>query len=372
MMYVEALNEAMSVENIKQVDIVNNTGLKKAHVSKIVAGSIEPGFAHLFAVVRYVIPFGYTSIMDEFSLQVTKRDSVISAFEYATYFNRVDLLTKLIDKFSDHKKKEYEEFASVYRLINSVMGADELIEQCRELYGKVKSEEMRVKLFAVESLLYYKSNDVNTMLRISEKLRGKIDKLNDSFFKDVLLSRVNAVYASGLLYNEGDTDAVREAIAQVLASPVSSEASIAASYHTLGHSYIFTDFDKALENLRYAASSYDRCGNYIMAREVLTNDIPFLKNLNNLSFDLEGVCAEERLHYYVNCGDVAKAKEALKQVQDTDCPYVKTYVAVLENDVPSLLKAHLSFVKRGNLFFARIVEKAVEKQQKIIETGIAK
>ncbi|GIN10158.1 hypothetical protein J26TS2_00250 [Shouchella clausii] len=372
MMYVEALNEAMSAENIKQVDIVNNTGLKKAHVSKIVAGSIEPGFAHLFAVVRYVNPFGYTSIMDEFSLQVTKRDSVISAFEYATYFNRGDLLTKLIDKFSDHKKKEYEEFAYVYRLINSDLGVDELIEECRELYGKLKSEEMRVKLFAVESLLYYKSNDVNTMLRISERLKSKIEKLNDSFFKDALLSKVNAVYASGLLYNEGDVETVRECISQVLTSPVSSEESIAATYHTLGHSYIFSDFDKALENLRYAVSSYERNGNYLMAREVTTNDIPFLMNLNDLTFGLEDVCAEERLHYYVNRGDVTRAKEVLREIKDMDCPYVKTYVAALENDVPGLLKAHLSFVKRGNLFFARIVEKAVEKQQKIIETGIAK
>ncbi|UTR05194.1 AimR family lysis-lysogeny pheromone receptor [Alkalihalobacillus sp. LMS6] len=361
MQYVESLSNAMIENNIKQVDIIKATGLKKAHVSKIVAGSIEPGFLHLFSVIKYVMPERLTEVMDEFSLEVSNKESIMSSFEYATYYDRVELLKSLMSIYKESSKRDMQEFVSVYELVNSDKKPDDLIELYREVYGSLKSKEMQVKVYTCESLLYYRSNDVITMIKMAERIISKVSDLNETFFKYALAAKIKAAFATGSLYNEGDIHLVREVCDEVISNPVTSNMTLAATYHTLGHSYLYENHPLALKNLETAVNFYELCGNKGMVNEVRSNDIPFLNNIHNMTFDLTNVCAEERLHYYARKGDRENFNQVISKIDDLSTPYIKSYTAMMDKDLMNLFEAHISFLRMGNLFFAKFVQLATEK-----------
>lgn len=352
---INKLKEEMRNKGIRQVDIVNATKLNKSYVSKVLKNTIEPSFSQMFSIINFVSPNNYYEILDDFARRVQNKDNVLSAFEYASYFYRNGLLSELIDTHRG-TKKEFEEYSLVYELANNREANRK--EACREVFGSLKSPEMKVKVLLVEAVDYYSSGEVSLALDFSHRIKEYLKSLNDTFFSEALKTRLFGMIANALLYHKADVEGARKYARLVLENSVSSLSAEVSATHILAHSYVFDNYDQSTEYFKKACALYSEF-NEAMVGEILTNEIPFLKNVHGVALDLgkDVVCAEELLHFHVRQGNREEALELLDSNRLTkDSPYVKAYVGTLEKDFPKLLEAQVSLIDRGNRFFTKVVE----------------
>lgn len=345
----------------KQVDVVNATGLKKVYVSKFFSNSITPNFGNVFKISKSVSPDNHLDIIDVFALTADRPSLVVCAFEYAHTFGRDDLLNNLIRKHKDGRK-EYAEISSVYSISTATTDADEKLEQMRDIYGNLTLSEMKAKVCMMELFLLYEEGDVNGMMRLINRASTKIECLKGGFFKETLLLKLYSKIANGLLYQEGNEEKAREYVTLITKSPFSSPFTFATAKHIEAHSYIFSNLDKSFHSFVTAQRAYRDAGMSDMVDVIETDEIPFLKNVNKVIFDLDGVSLGEAAHQLIIRGEHEPARRLLQKgsIQEND-PYLKTYLGIIDKDVSRLFEAYGLFMERGNKFFAKIVEKAIKE-----------
>ncbi|MCM3314846.1 AimR family lysis-lysogeny pheromone receptor [Shouchella rhizosphaerae] len=352
---INKLKEEMINKGIRQVDIVNATELNKSYVSKVLKNTIEPSFSQMFSIINFVSPKNYYEILDDFARRVQIKDNVLSAFEYASYFCRNGLLSELIDTHRGNKK-EFEEYAIVYELANNREANRK--ELCREVFGTLKSPEMKVKVLLVEAVDYYSSGEVSLALGFSNKIKESLESINNTFFSEALETRLFGMLANALLYHKSDVEGARKYSRLVLENSVSSLSARVSATHILAHSYIFDNYDQSIEYFKRACVLYSDF-NESMVGEILTNEIPFLKNVHGVPLEIgkDVVCTEELLHFHVRQGNREEAYELLNSAHlEKDSPYVKAYIGTLEKDFTKLLESQVSLIDRGNRFFIKVVE----------------
>ncbi len=362
---VKAIQKAMDERGLSQAEVVRKSGVSKRLVSDLLSMQSEPKFANVFNIVRYVAPTELDALMYDYCLSVSRKNHVLSAFEYAASYKCVDLRTKLFENHADSKNAQ--DICTVYQVEADMLGgnksAAETIQECREYYGRVKMPELKIKLELIEACIHYGENDLTVMMKTTRKLEAQIDSLTDGFVKDSFSARLNRLYMNGYLFAEGDDKKAEQYAYALAGNSYSSAFSVATAYHAIGQANVFRDTAKSVEFLEKAADLYREVGYVELAEGVESDDIPFAMNVGGMTFDIEeGVVDGERAHQLIVRGENEQAAEILnKMVEDEKASAIDFYyLGKATNDITQTLKSYKELIMQGNNHHLKLVENSLK------------
>ncbi|GAF22528.1 LOW QUALITY PROTEIN: hypothetical protein JCM19047_2286 [Bacillus sp. JCM 19047] len=343
----------LSIEGNKQVDISKATGISKPLISMFLdkKGQKDLQFSNSFAIIRYIEKEDYLDVMDDYCRTLTKPIGILSSLEYASNFNRRDLLDDLLSVHQDHKG-EVKEWIEIYRFERDkdLLTSEMAWERCRSLFGKVTIPEALLKLELIESTLTFKQNfyDMNNFLARTDR---KVHVLREGFLKDSLLLKYDLQRAYDSLYNRIDIqDAIQNAN-NILKSPLASDFIVASANHLLGHAYQGHSVDLAIRYLEMAQACYKKANS--KKHEEMEQDIAFVLSIHNVIHDRCLSCGDEEevAHQHYVRGEVNKAIRLLKN-QSQLSPFGKLYLGLCTKNVHQVFEGYGEMKQSGNNYFA--------------------
>jgi tetratricopeptide (TPR) repeat protein len=352
----EELKAIMIEKGIKQADISYELNLPKSLVSKFFAGNTTTEFCNVLSIVKYIAPSDFERIMYNHCLALTKTSQVQCAFEYASNYRQDDLLRELFAAHSSDRK--FADWIIVYELwldvVTNRMEYDASLDTCRDIYGSLSSSDLKLKVDVIEAIAQYSLGHLDSVSNFIAKAITRLNELKDGFIKESLKSRLNLLHSYTLLYNKSNTVEAERLAQEVVKSSASPCRMVASAYYTIGHANMFKDTSKSLEYFDKAVRLFREIGELVIAEGILTNDIPFARNVSGEVFDASGACKEERAHQLIVRGDVEQAVELLGEAGTN---YEKLYQGKAEKDVNKLIGVYSAFIKDGDNFFAQLAAK---------------
>lgn len=341
----------------KQIDITNATGVSKQLISMVLdkKGKKNLAFSNVLAVIRY-IESDYLDVMDNHCRSLHKPLGILNSLEYASNFERHELLDDLIAEYKD-ERGEVKEWVEIYRFNRDKHALDneEALEKCRELYGRVTQPDAKLKLDLIESSINFKGNQFN-IKEFVHRAEKKLKLLRNGFLKDSLEIRYNLNRAFICLYEEMDTDEAIKYAKKVTDSWLAPAYLIGCAYHLMSHANMYGSLDNSLELIERAAHFYSQSDK--VKGQSLEQDKVFLFNLHNKIIDEEIPDNEERAHQFIVQGKNIDAEEVLSEITEKT-PFGLLYEGMCKKDISPILKGYGLIKESGNHFFARYFERQI-------------
>lgn len=341
----------------KQIDITNATGVSKQLISMVLErkGKKDLAFSNVLSVIRY-IETDYLDVMDKHCRSLHKPLGILNSLEYASNFERHELLDDLIAEYKEHRG-EVKEWVEIYRFNRDKHGLDndEALEKCRELYGRVTQPDAKLKLDLIESSINFKGNQFN-IKEFVHRAEKKLKLLRNGFLKDSLEIRYNLNRAFISLYEEMNIEEANKFAKKVTASWLAPAYLIGCAYHLMSHANMYDSFNDSLELLERAANFYGQSDRN--KGQSLEQDKVFLFNVHKEPYD--GVISdrEEKAHQFIVQGKYKEAGEVLSSISDKS-PFGMLYEGMCKKDINPIIKGYGLIKESGNHFFARYFEKQI-------------
>lgn len=346
----EKVKSLMAQKGIRAVDVTEEIGVSKSVISKFLSGK-DMDFKNLLPLLKYLDSYSYLDILDEYCLTLEKPVSIMKALEYASIYRRDELSANLLTMHSK-RKGELGDWIIIYSLFHNMKTLDEeeVLFKCRELYGKVSTAEIKIKIDLIEAFVYYKKINYTLMLGLTKRAEQQIDRLSDGFIKECFKIRLSTYLANAQLYANEDIEAAVKYANYVINNKLSPLLNVASAYHTLGHAHTFIDTELSVKYLKDASRMFKMIGYDEFSRQLLTEDMSFVLNVNGIIYDESIVNDEELAHQLIRQNRKEEAIEVLNKIE-SETPFSLLYRGIATNDFAHILKAHGMMVRAGNTFF---------------------
>ncbi|PAF08637.1 hypothetical protein CHH65_13700 [Shouchella clausii] len=349
----------MNEKKLQQIDVSHATGIRKEYISRFLSakGKNDLEFSTVLNLIRYLAASEYLEIMDNYCLKLEKPLGIMNALEYASNYERHDLTSNLLALHAGHKKGEIREWLEVYDLNKrrKTMSPYDVMDACRNLYGKVTSDEVKVKIDLIEAVSTY-TKDYKSLLRMCDRIETKIKQLRDGFIKESFKIRFFNLHANAVLYYKNDVDTALEHTEYVIKNKVSPTFLVASAHLIRGQAQMYDRKEESIQNIRTAAKLFKLAGYSDYAQNLLENDLVFVQNYHRDIVDLENLKDGELAHQLLVRGDREKACEVLSKLDDKD-PFTLLYKGMAFRDMSYFIEGHAIIVRDGKTFFKRAFER---------------
>ncbi|MBX0320099.1 AimR family lysis-lysogeny pheromone receptor [Shouchella clausii] len=351
------LTNWMKINNKKQVDVVNGANLPKALVSRLIStkGQKKLEFGSVLSLFRFIEPEYYLDKMDEYCMLLTKPIGILNALEFAHNFQRVELTNNLLAEHSD-RKGDVKNWLKTYALQRDLEKKDieSAFETIRELYGIVEQTEVKIRLDFIEHSLTFRNNNYSTKVFL-DRIKKKIDLLPEGYLKESFKLRYYANLSLAKLYEDNDPEMAIKYGEYIVQSMLVPDIIKAPALHMMGHAYIQTSPAKSKFYITQAAETYRASGSEGFYTSLISNDIPFVQNINNEKIPLDKLEGEELAHQYIVRRDYFNAAKVLRSLKEkTAFHYI--YLGIAEKNLLFILKGYGILNKTGNVFLAQVFE----------------
>lgn len=312
----------------------------------------------LIKVVDYFFPKQRDELLNDYFLTISPSTHFArQALEYSA-FKKLPCTSILIDSMRECSNRASKEIAELYFLHQKSKNLDDrgLKVLMDEVYA-FKSTEPKADFFKEFCLVgfCYRLDYFGLMQRKIDKANEALSEIEDPFFNDFYSIRIMRISAVHQLYN-ANTLKARELCTQILDRAVERSV-LQSTFHTLGISYLFENFEKGLYYLEKANSYCDE-------DEKSYSDISSSINLHCLKWKrpirLYGENHVSRLHEKVlslyNRKDILAAEKLLKTIEEKslsrrDRAFHLYLYGLVKKDKEWLIKSIMQYKAIGDKFY---------------------
>ena len=253
----EMFKKEMERRNISNKDMAKKVNISEGQLSSNLNGKTSKamGFSLFVKFVRVLFPDQERELVAQYIPKLDKVEYIKQAFEYAA-FHKYHQITALIFENDLCKKASLKDWVFCYeKFMNLQLGLithNEFQKIAEENVFKDYDLQLMKRFAQVRG--HYLNKRYNFVKEMCEVLIEEAVHIKDEFIKKYYNTRFKTMLAYSRLYS-GDLVDSREHIEVVIRENL-DELVTANSYHSLGLSFMYTNKDKALENLYYAKNIF--------------------------------------------------------------------------------------------------------------------
>lgn len=310
------LRERVQKLDESQKSIAKVAGVSDATISRFLKGD-QLGFYPALKIIKKYWPDHEKEIILNFCSHLRLKNER-SALEYLLINGDIPLAESTIVTLNNSKNRHDKKWASLYNIEilrnKGHINPSELLE----LVEKSPTETLEMKIYStiLKSYAYFETQEFDIARSLLVEIEKKLHLISDDYIRKMYSIRVRQVL-SQISLQKNDVVNARRYNESITAFDDDSTL-IASAYHTLGNSYIFESYDRALENLQIARNMY-KSRNRTKAMRNVENSINFLQNLHYKKPEYLCVSDEKTdIHanafYLIRSGKLSKATEILNKV----------------------------------------------------------
>ncbi|WZY00401.1 AimR family lysis-lysogeny pheromone receptor [Bacillus sp. FSL W7-1360] len=353
----------------KVIDAIEKKGMTQAKVSAALGwhrsvlwrflngGSLY--FHNAVHLSKHLFGENWLEVIDEYCLTLDTDMGILSAFEYASTHDRQPLIASL-SKLHKNKKAEIQRWVSVYK-VHGEGASEEALDILRDIYGKILSKEVRIKVLLTKAKIYYEDGELTTAEALVKAAIPKIKdlKVKNSFVKQSLMVAANAFYEDIKLLISYDTAGAIECADEVIASCASSGKMVAKAWRVKGLACMYDDFDESISCLEKAANIYGENELFDIRDEIIRVDIPFVKNVNRKVFyDDNDIVKEELAHQYIVRGEHEEALRVLDSLGEPNA-ISDFYRSMATRDFKGIISAYQQLLISGKAYYVHLGKREI-------------
>ncbi|WP_054704824.1 AimR family lysis-lysogeny pheromone receptor [Bacillus sp. JCM 19041] len=345
---------------LDQATISRETGVSKHALSRflLAKGEKEIDFQSALSLLKFFDSNSFADVMDEYCHMLHKPVGIMNSLEFASNYKRHDLTDNLLATHAD-KKGEMKEWLKVYSLNKrkAELSYEQITEMCKDLYGKVSSTEVKIKLDLIEASCMT-NVDYQSVMRLTERLEGKVEALRDGFIKESFKMRLYGYYANSTLYFNADTEKALDYAYQVIQSKVVPMFWLASSHLTIGHAKMYDDKIGAINEIELSSKYFRLAGNEPLSKQLINNDVMFVRNYYKDRINTDLLSGEELAHQYIVREENEKAIKVIEELEESS-PFALIYKGMAKKNLTDMLDGYGQLVKTGRLFYLPFVKREI-------------
>jgi transcriptional regulator with XRE-family HTH domain len=345
---------------IKQKQFAAMIGMDDSSFSDYLKGKrLEIPFPSIKKAMKILCKEKFQQVMKFVCENTRKPDNMRMVLEYASISRDLPLLEKMIGLLSQEGKKE-KEWASVYEIALRFQSRDTSNKELMEMIDNVKpkSAEMKILRKILRARVLYRMKEYDTMFRNARDVEEELSGMKDGYLTKTFTIRLNELFAQGYLYVNSDTEKARKYALNVINNQTISAVFKSHAYHIMGTSFLFEDYDMAIEYFESYKKVLRSNGRDDLIKVVEEKDIYFAKVF--WGRDLENISTNDEIelsHFEAIYGNKEKA---INLLQDKSCPFSLCYTGIAQNNPTMLLESFFKFLGKKQKLFANIPAKYLE------------
>lgn len=363
-------------QNITARAIAKVLDVSPGAISQYFSGTHRMSFISFLKLVKFIYKDDIEKqkqLLISFCNNTDRRINQRLAMEYASSNYEFDLLLFLYKKEENSKNRTNVEWASVYELMyyrsQGKYNGNQLLQKLKSKAKRLKSFEMKILSDIITMLALYDLNEFNSLIKITNGLMEKLNKVTTKYIKDSFRLRIIELYVFANLMNN-KVDEVRKLASEVINSKESIENSplfTASIYHYYGQSFIFEDKEKALYWTKKAIEILSENNNNDKYRNRIngfidTADFIEIYKGDNLE-EISPRSLAEKAHLEMKKGNYKEAIFILKQLEKENgklTSFQLYYLGCAMKDKSLIEKSIESFENSGNKFFVKLPTEMLE------------
>lgn len=315
-------------------------------------------FCGLILLVRHLWGNDSVKMMLHYSKEVDpNKKNARNLLEFMATAREFEAFNELLDKMDKCSNKESQEWSRIYRLQYKYE-----LSQTDEEYKKLLREISLTHVTVSELLTYQKMllnycynqlNDYNMVKTFSSEIEQEIKLIDNDYIKEMYAIRSNEIMSYNNLKVYNNPEAARKCTEAILESSA-RPAFKAYAYFIKGYSYLFTSYEKTIENLNKSAMLYESINR--------KNDVDGLKEIIefvNVYWDKldNNNCRFIKNHLLFEIKKGRNVSNDLLREKDKMENEFYLYLDGINNkNNKTLILSLIEFVKKNNLFLANLAK----------------
>jgi hypothetical protein len=308
----------------------------------------------LIRIVRYLFEDDEKKLMQQYSNEVdVNNKSARHMLEYLSSNRLLDSMKNLIDRMAKCKNRESREYAKVYRVQyqwhKDYYSLD--VKFFIKLINEIKTNVIELNVYLYLLKFYAAYHDKNYVLAkdFSDVVALDVDNIKDEYIKNAYKSRYNEVLSYIYLRVYNNPVESRKKSKEVLNSEVGSGA-IAYAHYTIGCSYLFTSYDKSLENLNKSIEVYQSTNRKSAANDV-KEKVDLLNVIWEKSEDIYTITA--KLLQEAKRGNLQESS-LIRFKDEIEKSFYYLVRGIKDDDNDHLLLSFIEFIKTGDTYLGNL------------------
>ncbi|UOE93788.1 AimR family lysis-lysogeny pheromone receptor [Alkalihalobacillus sp. LMS39] len=350
------LSEQLQANSFLYLKISEVSGLSKERLDAFLFDkTIFLDFGKLLDIVNAVCPENSADIIKHYieTLDVN-HPTAQQALEYL-FINRFDYRYTFLNRMVQAKNEENKYFATVYK--QHYDNPSQLFQY--DLQEIANSPTLHAFKSIMELYALYRNEELTPIIRKKEYVEYTIKNfVEDEFIRKYYLLHFNRLFMVISLYKYEISDCRGMANEILHLNNQVDGLILVSTYHTLGMSYLFEDYDKGLLYLYKAKEMYRRrqengrdgdIHSSINLHQIIWNKEPEDLRFNSKkNADIHDI-----VHYYIMKNDYVKARQVLLTVNEAeisprDNAFHFFYKGILEDNTDHFYKSIMLFKQVGN------------------------
>lgn len=308
-------------------------------------------------IIRELFPENEEEIIEKHVIKLDpKKKAARQMLEYLSNNRLLEAMKLLLDKMASCSNKESIEWAKVYEMKYQwqteyfQMDKNEFLNNLSNL--RVNDPILVTHIKLMKCYIYYHLDDHKMAYELSKEIAKELPDIKNCYISNAFNVKLNEVQSYINLYVRNDLEESRRNAEAVLKGNIGKTFN-AYAYYTIGFSYFFTDYYKAVKNLQKSMALYCTIGRYDVVADVQESYEKLSVYWGKKDLSEPFVKAENEIYLRIkNDLDVTEMLEDVKfknQIGDCEYNFLK---AVAQDDETMLQLSMIEYVKQGNTFFA--------------------
>ncbi|WZY01208.1 AimR family lysis-lysogeny pheromone receptor [Bacillus sp. FSL W7-1360] len=309
-------------------------------------------FEQVFFAVKCFAAEQLIPLMNEYALTVQYTAHIKDALEYAVQYRQEHLLAQLLELHED--RAGLGEWMLVYRLLLASMVQDCLsdeyaLEQTKDMHGRVTETILKARLAVHEVYSYIGLGHYSKAALLKEQLPKQLETVEDSFVKRIVTVMANFYIAYDFVYNEGDIIQAERYLYELVIPYVAVEVMFPPCYHLLAIAALVRQDYMSVKYAERAISYAEETSLEGYRQQLISEFLPFVRNMQREKFDLNGVVPEERVHQHVVRGEREKALLLVNELESNGytSEFLVFYQAKAMQSIEHLCEVLLDLSRKG-------------------------
>lgn len=350
--------------------------INESSISRYLKGFEELNFEAIFRIVKELYAEEEKEIMQEYVLTL-KSKNARHALEYCVMNQLGEPCDQLLEDLLTSTNPVDKEWATLYHLVRQhqikPFSTHELLKRV-EVFNP-KEVEMQILKTILKSYIYFELNAHEFLVLYARGLEEQIEALKSSFIKESFRVRFSLLMSYVTLY-ANELKKARYYCFIVIRQDYYEHVK-ARAYQYLGHSYLFSSYEKASKYLQYALSLHQSLDGKNQAYSTALT-LSFLQSYwqikQEFTFELKGA-AEYSAYIYdlIQHGELKLAKETIEQIDVDTAPesikgFYYYYIGLIHGQRDAFYRSVHAFKAVGDYFHCQLPlqELAKYKENKLV------
>lgn len=361
-----------TIEKTRHVDqrkLAQIAHVNESSISRYLNGHDDINFEGTLRIVKHLFIEDEREIMKAY-IPTLKSKNARLALEYCVMNGLWELVEQIIELLSASTNPVDKECATMYKII--LLRKEKLLTPMEQLdrieVFKPKELEMQILRTIIRAYVYLELKERHAIFLHIDGTEKSINKLKSTFMRDSFTIRLGLIM-SYICLEENDLIKSREYSTSILEQNFFDDVKSIA-YHNLGVSYMFEDYQKALDYLNKALEFYIYRNQSSKIRNASLN-LSFLKSYWNISYNYNltldnHTCFLNYIYYLIKKGETALAFEHINRIDLTELTewnkaFYYYYKGLLTQDKTSFYYSVESFSKISDFFRIQLPINELEK-----------